>query len=1787
MGWTRLGLLTLSLVLTACGGGGGGSSAPRTTLSDNAVVAVGKRIIQAGVTCPNGGFEVDMGVDSNQNGLLDSGEITSTEVVCNGLSGADGAAGSDGSNGNNGLNTLVKLTQVNDVVQCVAQGVKIEAGLDTNGNAQLDALEVTATSYLCDGSAIANSNQTPELSAKGIIVGSLNMSQSFLPVSRSLATTSTRKVTSQFGELWLTPSDILGAIQADQAATQQAQQLPAALDALVPPVVEAINIPIAQDGSFEISVPAGTDYELAYITPDGSQGVQVAQLIVEPNTQTQVLIEEASLQATGSVQIALYSQTTGAPLEGVEVVLLNGGIQTLTDAQGSALLEKLAPGKYTLMAHHEQYLSKTFSFVVQSNVDADLGVLELNNLRGRASGTVQAFGLSSQANIVVYARDAQGSVYTTLSDNNGIFTFNALPVGEGYSFIAQANDFKSSKQDNIQIELGRTASVGNIELAPKGDSSASITGYAKFAEYAQLQNVHAGIIVSIEGTDIEAITSRDGAYVINGLTAGNYTLNFTDSNHQTSTLQNVKVAKTTTTNLKPQTLQSLTGSLSGSVVNANNVAVANATLLIAQTGATVQTDVNGLFTFSDIYSGDFTLQVSKDGYQGFSTVVKVKANESLALGVFNIDAFSISGTVNLTGLQDHAGILVSIKNSSFNAVTDSSGEFYLAGMVAGTYQLQFTQAGYQTQTTSVTITREQPATSLPSAMALSQYSLNGTVELTNASDHSAITISLLGTAFSTQTDTNGAFSLAGITPGTYQLQVSKAGFQVNTLVVNIDAATPSHTLASTVTLSQFSVTGVAQLQGLSDHSAITVSVLGTGLTTQTASDGSFTLTGIPVGDFKLMATKADYQSQETTFSMSNENPSLILNYSLVLLPSVGVAKGVITLENQIAHGGVLVELLGTSYTTFTDNLGGWSIDLPIGNYGGGIRYSANLFATTTANETITVTENGQYQALPKTLAQEKQTLTLDLSSVGQTCSALQVNLQGTAGDALGYSETFNHESSLFSQELLLGSYTLTASCDDAGFETVIRMFTLTADGELAVVIEPISLRERFITINGGADFTNNQTVTLTLGASDAVQMRISETPGGGSFENYATTKSFSLTAGDTSKTVYVAFKDSFGSVTPEVSDTILLDTSATIASLTENTSGATKGRGATIHFSMNTGEINGTATVSINGYAGAIALLDDGTQGDAAANDGIYELDYIIEGPVDVIAATITGNFTDSAGNSATPITNGAITIQSPPLISSVKVVTSTIDNSATITYLTDETATAQVQHGLDNGYGSTTNSGVNATSHTVLIPSLSQGVLYHFRAQATDGQGNVGTVLDNVFRLAPMAPLNVVAMAGDARVDIVWDLNSEMNVKGYHVYRADVSGGAYTKVNASLVVDTIYPDLTAVNDSEYFYVVSAVDVFDNVGSYSLESNGTPLANNGGTSLSGILTPDENGRVILTTAGSPYTVDGVVGIRLETDIELYLAPGVEITSGENSTIEIVNATVHAQGTLDTQISITGVSFRGVGFKSIFKFIHANLTGGGIYGSNDRAKAIWAIRSTIGSVSRFENSYYLSTVGAVTGTPSAGSNYNFHVNAHLGSQFEASFTKTYFSQSDVPLRAYLYNRANVVRYNTALAGLDIYLGCCTSSGQELDFSYNYWGADLTSEMETFGDNANLPGINDYLDNFTLPKVKYSNWLANPLDFTGPKMEGPNWPEVKRLSVTNDQVSVTLRALGAVEMMVSQDGTFTDAAQGDTAFHSYDFEYTFTSSNTGETIFARFRDAAGKESYVAVEGVRYEL
>ena len=79
-------LMAASMIFTGCmkDGENGATALIKTTAE------------AAGDNCENGGTRVDIGLDDNSNGMLETVEIDSTEYICNGVTGTIGADGTDG-----------------------------------------------------------------------------------------------------------------------------------------------------------------------------------------------------------------------------------------------------------------------------------------------------------------------------------------------------------------------------------------------------------------------------------------------------------------------------------------------------------------------------------------------------------------------------------------------------------------------------------------------------------------------------------------------------------------------------------------------------------------------------------------------------------------------------------------------------------------------------------------------------------------------------------------------------------------------------------------------------------------------------------------------------------------------------------------------------------------------------------------------------------------------------------------------------------------------------------------------------------------------------------------------------------------------------------------------------------------------------------------------------------------------------------------------------------------------------------------------------------------------------------------------------------------------------------------------------------------------------------------------------------------------------------------------------------------------------------------------------------
>ncbi len=88
-----------------------------------------------GVNCEYGGLKVESGIDIDGDGILEPKEILKTDYVCS-------IAGN---------NSLVNTEDEPAGANCVNGGIKIETGIDIDGDGTLDDEETQVTRFLCNG----------------------------------------------------------------------------------------------------------------------------------------------------------------------------------------------------------------------------------------------------------------------------------------------------------------------------------------------------------------------------------------------------------------------------------------------------------------------------------------------------------------------------------------------------------------------------------------------------------------------------------------------------------------------------------------------------------------------------------------------------------------------------------------------------------------------------------------------------------------------------------------------------------------------------------------------------------------------------------------------------------------------------------------------------------------------------------------------------------------------------------------------------------------------------------------------------------------------------------------------------------------------------------------------------------------------------------------------------------------------------------------------------------------------------------------------------------------------------------------------------------------------------------------------------------------------------------------------------------------------------------------------------------------------------------------------------
>ena len=275
------------------------------------------------------------------------------------------------------------------------------------------------------------------------------------------------------------------------------------------------------------------------------------------------------------------------------------------------------------------------------------------------------------------------------------------------------------------------------------------------------------------------------------------------------------------------------------------------------------------------------------------------------------------------------------------------------------------------------------------------------------------------------------------------------------------------------------------------------------------------------------------------------------------------------------------------------------------------------------------------------------------------------------------------------------------------------------------------------------------------------------------------------------------------------------------------------GRTAGDHITVNIiapvkGTITGTITNGLTGSplsSAGVTVTDaqGNTQTTATDSSGAFTL-QVKEG---TYAGTIIKplylpySFTGSIAIGETNVINATLTPQEP-MISNINI-TDITENSAKISWTTEQPTQSRIEYGKTTSYGTTLSHSVEETTHSMTLTSLTPSTTYHFRIVATSSNGTTAYSSDRslktngVIFITIDSPING-SIVNSNRVTVTGSITNPANIET----GVTVNGMAASTNNNQFVVNNI-----PLNAGPNMITVTATDINGTTASKSITVNAT------------------------------------------------------------------------------------------------------------------------------------------------------------------------------------------------------------------------------------------------------------------------------------------------------------------------------------------------------------------------
>jgi hypothetical protein len=445
-------------------------------------------------------------------------------------------------------------------------------------------------------------------------------------------------------------------------------------------------------GSFSFSnIPAGTIQLVA--SAAGFQSATQNVTITGGNTATANFMLAVATNAPGIVTGTVTNIRTQAVIPNAIVTWNTTSVRS--NSSGVYSIPNVAGGNQTVTANATGYLPVSSAV----NVNGETSTL---NFQLSTAGVLNVTVVNSAGAPVSGAQVtlSGGQISTSLTgatNASGVYSSGWIPIGN-YTITSGTGTATAT------VTNGATTSITITQNS--GPTTGTITGTVTNTSGTALSGA------TVSNDNISVTTQGNGTYTLANVPAGMQTVTALLTGFQTGT-QNVNVTAggTSTANFS-LTPTASTGTVTGKITNINTGGVLSGAT-VKWGSMAVSTNTSGVYTISNVTSGNQTLTASATGYLPRNGTVDVVGGATSTLNIQLATAGIISvKAVNAAGAAD-PGASVTIKGGIISTIvtgtTNSSGTFSSNWIPIGTYTVTISESGHTTQTQSATIKSGQTA----------------------------------------------------------------------------------------------------------------------------------------------------------------------------------------------------------------------------------------------------------------------------------------------------------------------------------------------------------------------------------------------------------------------------------------------------------------------------------------------------------------------------------------------------------------------------------------------------------------------------------------------------------------------------------------------------------------------------------------------------------------------------------------------------------------------------------------------------------------------------------------------------------------------------------------------------------------------------------------------------------------------------------------------------------------------------------------------------------------------